>query len=353
MHSKFNLLLQTTCALITGMLIQTAVAQTQPSNSSVGLRFQSPAEKSNGKRIVLIAAEQEYRSEQSMPMLAKILSTRHGFDCTVLFAVNSKGQVDPTMPVYPEKGKENEFQPHNIPGLDQLKEADLVIFFTRLLTLPLEQQKQIVSYIDSGRPMIGLRTANHGFRGRLPYKIDGKQIQFGEQVLGGTFRGHHGNWHRDSTRGDIVETMKDHPILRGVANIWGPSDVYRTFPENGELPRDCTALVNGQPLIGREQGGESNPKKIPLPVIWIKPWKTSGGKLARVFHSTMGSGKDFENEGFRRCIVNACYWCTQLEDQIPSQSDVSYVTPYAPLASGFNYEKLGVMPKMPAEYRIP
>lgn len=41
-----------------------------------------------GKHIVLIAAEQEYRSEQSMPMLAWILSTHHGFDCTVLFSVN-------------------------------------------------------------------------------------------------------------------------------------------------------------------------------------------------------------------------------------------------------------------------
>ena len=52
-----------------------------------------------GKRVVLIAADQEYRSEQSMPMMAKILSTHHGFDCTVLFAVNEKGEVDPTMRV--------------------------------------------------------------------------------------------------------------------------------------------------------------------------------------------------------------------------------------------------------------
>lgn len=353
MYFKKNLLLLIVCTLIAGVPCRPADAQTQSTADAPGLTFRSPPEKRISKKIVLIAAEQEYRSEQSMPMLAKILSSRHGFDCTVLFAVNPQGQVDPTMPVYPKKGKESEFQNHNIPWLEHLKEADLVIFFARLLTLPLEQQEEIVAYLDSGKPIIGLRTANHGFRGRLPYKIDGKQVQFGEQVLGGTFRGHHGNWHRDSTRGDIVEAMKDHPILTGVANIWGPSDVYRTFPENGTLPKDCTALVNGQPLIGREQGGESNPKKISLPVIWIKPWKTSDGKLARVFHSTMGSGKDFENEGFRRCIVNACYWCTQLEDQIPPKSDVNYIDAYAPLPSGFNYEKLGVTPKMPAAYRSP
>lgn len=69
-----------------------------------------------GRHVVLIAAEQEYRSEQSMPMLAKVLSTHHGFDCTVLFGVNAKGEVDPTLPVYPEKGREAEFQEHRSPG---------------------------------------------------------------------------------------------------------------------------------------------------------------------------------------------------------------------------------------------
>src|SRR3954471_23509198 len=95
-----------------------------------------------GKHIVLIAADQEYRSEQSMPMLAKILSTHHGFDCTVLFGVNEKGEVDPTMPLDPEKGKE--LKPHHIPGLEHLASADLVVFFTRLLTLPMEERELIV-----------------------------------------------------------------------------------------------------------------------------------------------------------------------------------------------------------------
>ena len=79
----------------------------QPStNDKQWLTYSGGDGPGKGKRIVLIAAEQEYRSEQSMPMMAKILSTHHGFDCTVLFAVNDKGDVDPTLPVYPEKGKE-------------------------------------------------------------------------------------------------------------------------------------------------------------------------------------------------------------------------------------------------------
>ena len=328
----------------------TAMAQSIP-ESPQWLTYRGKSGPGTGKSVVLISAEQEYRSEQSMPMLAKILATHHGFDCTVLFGVNEKGQVDPTMPVYPKKGEEDKFKSHNIPGLQHLQRADLVIFFTRLLTLPAEQQMHIVRYIDSGKPIIGLRTANHGFRGKLPYKIGGKQVRFGDDVLGGSFRGHHGNWHRDSTRGDIVPSMKDHPLLTGVADIWGPSDVYRTYKEGGRLPDGCTALVYGQPLIGREYGGKANPKKVPLPIAWIKNWQTSGKRNARVFHSTMASAKDFESPGLRRLVVNAAYWCLGMEEKISAAGSVQIVGKYKPLASGFNYKKLGVFPQMPEAYK--
>ena len=303
-----------------------------------------------GKHIILVAADQEYRSEQSLPMLAQILSKHHGFDCTVLFGVNAEGKVDPTLPVYPKKGEEDAFQEHSVPGLEHLKSADLVIFFTRLLTLPPEQMQHIVHYLDSGKPIIGLRTANHGFRRPLPYKVDGKQVRMGK-ILGGTFLGHHGVWHRDSTRGDIVPEMKDHPILRGVTDIWGPSDVYRTYKEGTGLPAGCQALVTGQPLIGRKRGGKSNPKKEPLPVAWITHWQTTGGQSARVFQSTMGSGKDFESAGLRRLVINAAYWCMGMEASISDERSVEYVRPYKPLPSGFNYEQLGVVPHLPAAFR--
>jgi hypothetical protein len=126
--------------------------------------------------------------------------------------------------------------------------------------------------------------------------------------------------------------------------------VYRTYKEGGRLPEGCTALVYGQPLLGREHGGESNPNKEPLPIAWIKNWQTSGGQTSRVFQSTMGSGKDFESAGLRRLIVNASYWCLGLEDEISATSSVDYVGQYKPLASGFDYEKLGVIPKMPEAY---
>jgi len=302
-----------------------------------------------GKKIVLIAADQEYRSEQSMPMMAKILSTHHGFDCTVLFGVNEKGEVDPTMPVYPEKGKE--FTQHHIPGLEHLATADLVVFFTRLLTLPTAERELIVKYVDSGKPIIALRTANHGFHAPLPYTINGRNVNWGVDVLGGTFLNHHGRYHADSTRGIIVQEQKDHPILVGVDDIWGDSDVYRTYKEGASLPPGCTALVWGQPLMGRRHDDPPNPKLEALPVAWFKTWQTSEGKSARVFQSTMGGGTDFENAGLRRLIVNAVYWGAGLEASISGTRSVDIVGTYKPLQSGFNYKELGVVAKPPSAYR--
>jgi len=265
--------------------------------------------------------------------------------------VNEQGLVDPTMPVYPEKGKEKEFRTHHIPGLEHLASADQVIFFCRLLTLPMSEREQIVKYVDSGKPFIALRTANHGFHGALPYKLAGKQVNWGEDVLGGSFRGHHGRYHADSTRGIFVEAQKDHPILRGVTDVWGNSDVYRTYKEGGSLPAGCTALVWGQPLMGRKPDDAPNPKLEALPVAWFKTWRTSTGREARVFQCTMGSGDDFRSAGLRRLVINAAYWGMEMESAITPTRSVETVGPYDPLATGFDYRRLGITPKPVSAYR--
>src|SRR5213595_1501074 len=104
-----------------------------------------------GKHVVLLSGDEEYRSEEALPQLGKILSQRHGFKCTVLFAIDPKdGLINPNV---------ND----NIPGLDALKTADLMIIFTRFRNLPDEQMQHIVDYVESGRPIVGLRTATHAF----------------------------------------------------------------------------------------------------------------------------------------------------------------------------------------------
>jgi hypothetical protein len=299
-----------------------------------------------GKHIVLIAADQEYRSEYSMPMLAKLLAKHHGFHCTVLFSLNKDNDVDPTQKIR----WEDKTVMHNIPGLEHLAKCDLVILFSRLLSLPPEQLQHIYNYLDSGNPIMGIRTANHGFID-WNYTKDGKKIDFGVGVLGGAFRKHHGRWQQDSTRGILVEQNKEHPILKGVRDIWGTSDVYRTYKEDSNLPEDCLPLVNGQPLMGRKHDDAVNSELIPLPVAWVKTWTGNTGHSARVFHTTMGSAQDFQSEGLRRLTVNAAYWCLQLESQIDDQSRMDTVGEYTPPDSGFAYLKLKIIPRKPSFYR--
>ena len=299
-----------------------------------------------GKHVVLIAADQEYRSEYALPMLAKILAKHHGFHCTVLFSLNKNDEVDPTMKIR----WEDKTVSHNIPGLEHLDKADLVILFSRLISLPEGQLKHIYNYLDSGKPIVGIRTANHGFLD-FDYKKDGKRIDFGNDVLGGAFRNHHGRWQQDSTRGIIVEKNKNHPVLKGVTDIWGPTDVYRTYKEGGSLPAECTPLVDGQPLMGRKHDDPINPKLIALPVAWVKTWTGNSGKTARVFHTTMGSAEDYQSAGLRRLTANAVYWCLSMEQQIDPRSSVDTVGSYDPLGSGFDYKKLNIAPRAVEKFR--
>lgn len=316
--------------------------------SDLWLTYSGRSGPGKGKHVVLIAAEQEYRSEQAMPMLAKVLSHHHGFDCTVLFSVNDHGEVDPTLPA-PFKDEDKD-KHHRIPGLQYLASADCVIWLSRFMQLPDDQMQHFHNYFDSGKPLIALRTANHGFWGATRYTKNGKQVSLRE-MLGGTFMGHHGGWHRESTRGVIVAGNKSHPILTGVTDIWGTSDVYRCHKEKFPFPDDCTALVLGQPLINLKPDAPPNDKKEPLPVAWTKTWTGNKGLRSRIFHFTMGSAEDFENAGVRRLTVNAVYWGLGLDRAIDPESSVDIVGKYEPLKAGFNYEKLGVKPRKPSFYK--
>ena len=299
-----------------------------------------------GKRVVFIAAEQEYRAEQSMPMMARLLAERHGFHTTVLFGQRD-GLVDPTEEAPPKDPKA--FQ--TIPGMHLLAEADLAVVFTRFMKLPDEELAHLNAYLDSGKPVLGIRTANHGFRGNWTYKKAGKRVRFGDDVLGGAFRGHYGGWHRESTRGIVVDANKAHPILRGVDDVWGPTDVYRMYDKDKSLPDSCTPLLLGQPLKTLEKDAEPNEKKPPLPIAWTNSWTGNLGKTARVFHVTMGSARDYQSAGLRRLTLNAALWCLGMEAEITDDLDVEIVGDYAPLKGGFNYEQLGVKPRPVSHYK--
>lgn len=299
-----------------------------------------------GKHIVLIAAEQEYRAEQAMPMLAKVLAEHHGFHTTVLFLTNEDGLVDPTLPAPLKEEGAN----MRLPGLEHLADADCLIWFSRFLQLSDEDIQHFYDYFDSGKPIIALRTANHGlWRDNKPYMVNGKRVGLGE-MLGGAFMKHHGGWKREATSGIPVQANKDHPILVGVKDVWGTTDVYRCHKED-TVPADCTPLMLGQPMVSLERDAPPNTKKQPLPIAWTKEWVGNKGKASKILHFTMGSAKDFENEGVRRFTINGAYWGMGMADQITPDRSVAIIGEYTPLKDGFNYEKFGVIPRKASEYK--
>jgi hypothetical protein len=302
----------------------------------------------HGKHVVLVSGDEEYRSEETLPQLGKILARHHGFKCTVLFAVDPKdGTINPNV--------------SNIPGLEALEKADLLVIFTRFRDLPDDQMEHVVKYIESGRPIIGLRTATHAFnigRGKKYAKYSynssdkGFPQGFGRQVLGETWISHHGQHGRQSTRGILTEQRKQHPILRGIADgdIWGPTDVYGVrLP----LPGDSQSLVLGQVLTGMKpddkpvEGKQNDPM---MPIAWTKSYKSASGKTARVFCTTMGASQDFASEGLRRLLVNASYWCLGMDEKIAEKSKVDLVGEYKPTAFGFNGFTKGVKPE---DHKLP
>ena len=239
---------------------------------------------------------------------------------------------------------------HRIPGLEHLATADCVILLSRFMQLPDDQLKHFHDYFDSGKPLIALRTANHGFWGDWKYKKGDQKVSLGK-LLGGRFMGHHGGWHREATRGIVAEENKSHPILQGVTDVWGTSDVYRCHNEKNPFPKDAQLLMRGQPLVDLTREAKPNPKKEPLPIAWTKIWKGNKDLETRILHFTMGSGIDFQNPGVRRLVINGVYWGIGMEDAIHADSSVEIVGEYAPLKSGFGYEKLGVQPHKPAFYK--
>jgi type 1 glutamine amidotransferase len=294
-----------------------------------------------GKHIVLLSGDEEYRSEETLPQLAKILALRHGFKCTVLFAVDSKdGTINPN-------------QRDNIPGLEALRTADLMVIFTRFRDLPDGQMKHIADYVQSGRPIIGLRTATHAFdmkegKSYSRYSWQSKDWEggFGRQVLGETWINHHGQHGKQSTRGIIPKGMEGHPVLRGIkdGDIWGPTDVYEVrLP----LPGDCQPLVLGQVLEGMKPSSApvaGKPNDPLMPVVWVKSYRSGSGKTGRVLTTTLGASQDLESEGLRRLLVNGAYWALGMEEKIDPRAAVGLVGEYRPHPFRFGGLEPGIKP---------
>ncbi|MFC1633686.1 ThuA domain-containing protein [Planctomycetota bacterium] len=242
--------------------------------------------------VVFVTGDDEYRSEITMPFIAQLLGRQKDvkFKSTVLYAVN------------PDIGQRNPKYQKNIEGLKALKTADIAVFFTRFRALPDEQLKLILDYVDSGKPIVGLRTSTHAFRYPVGHKNNKYNDKFGIDVFGQKWITHHG--HKSTTEVSIIPAARRHPILRG---IYGSFPCSSWFYHVEPLVDDCKPLLIGKAVNSNKT---KNQNKYPLtqPVAWTKTYKG-----ARVFFTTLGHPKDFEEYAVRRLLMNGIYWALGVE----------------------------------------
>lgn len=214
-------------------------------------------------RVVVVAAEQEYDAKDILPAFAKEeLETRFGCKCTILTSDSTT----------------------NIPGLDALDSADLLIMFMRRRTLPDAQLKHFRDYFDSGRPVVALRTSSHAFQNWLA---------FDQQVLGCHYQNHYPA--KGTLHVSLAEKAKDDPLTRGVRAFDSDASLYRIAPLT-----DSAAPL----LVGKWDDKPEEPVAI-----------TNTYKGGRIFYTSLGHPDDFKLPAFRKLLVNGVAWA--LDKPVP------------------------------------
>lgn len=326
--------------LLASMFLMSLLANCQSSKQFI--TFEPDNKAATVKRIVLISGDEEYRSEEGLSMMAKLLAKHHNFQTTVLFAINPEtGDIDPN------------YQ-KNIPGLKALEKADLMIIATRFRELPDDQMKYVDDYLKAGKPVIGLRTATHAFKFDDPSstyvkysfnsKTPGWEGGFGRKILGETWINHHGHHGHEGTRGliDGLAERNEHPVINGVKDIWGSTDVYGITA----VPEGAQVMIWGASTSGMTPESPVNWKKSIIPVAWTKNYSYApGSQEGRVFTTTMGAATDLTSVDLRRMIVNAVYWTMHMEDQVNEDLNVKIVGDYDPTAFGFDGYVKGKKPE--------
>ncbi|MBL8825525.1 MAG: hypothetical protein JNM18_00980, partial [Planctomycetaceae bacterium] len=287
-----------------------------------------------GKHVVLLAGDEEYRSEEGLPMLAKILSQRHGFKCTVLFSVDADGTINPD-------------KADSLSHPEALDSADAIVMLLRFRRWPDAILKRFEAAVERGIPIIGLRTSTHAFN-----SIKGdyaKYNDFGKNVLGERWVSHWGSHKREATRGVVEPGAENHVLLRGVKDVFADSDVYEAHP-----PADAKILMRGAVLKGMQPGdaladykkkrstdkAEQGVNDPMMPVVWTREHQHANGKTSKVLCTTMGAATDLQSPGLRRLVVNGVYWGLGLD--VPAAANVDYVDPYQPTMYGFKTYRKGL-----------
>ena len=268
--------------------------------------------------IHIFAAEAEYGAFFSMPMLADILNGRYGFNVSLSYSLDAKGQIDSRVR-------------DGLRGFELLEHADLAVFFTRTKELTKATAEQLQAYLDSGKPIVGFRTANHGFNfpkespdaeylGKEGWTHKGPKLC---DMWKHKFGGHHGGSHRDGylTSISLRGEPREHPITRGFKPYKDPRHLYILLNQPGHEDHTFKPLVYGQALKIFPHKADL-PKTQPTVII-------SEEKRRMVYSSTCGADT-FRYEPARRLAIQSMFWALGLEKEIPADGlDVDFVRPYA------------------------
>jgi putative heme-binding domain-containing protein len=250
-------------------------------------------------RAVFLIGDDEYKTETTLPAFARAELEPLGVRCTFVIA-------DPRTP-------------HDFKGAEALDDADLLVVSTRRRAPKAAQMSLIRKYVESGKPLVGIRTASHAFdaRGKAPAGHT-EWPTFDPDVLGGHYTGHHGNDLLPEVT--LAKGAEGHPILAGVSTpLRGHGSLYKTSP----LAASARALLLGKITTGQGSGPPAEP------VAWVNLIGSS-----RVFYTSLGHPGDFDDGSFRRLLRNAIFWALNREPASGSISTSSRRSPKAASSPG-------------------
>ena len=222
------------------------------------------AEADEPLRVCLVSGSKEYLSHESLAKFQKHLESNYNVRCSRAFAADEKDT--------------------SLPGLENLETCDVMVLFTRRLPLQGKDLERIKMHCQSGKPIVGIRTASHAIQ---------TWLDLDREVLGGNYKGHYGEG--PLTQIEIIEKNKAHPLLEGVTPWKSEGSLYK----NPDVAADVTLLMTGALPEGTRE-----------PITWARTYK--GG---RIFYTSLGHPADFAEPSFRRMLSNAVLWAAKREAQ--------------------------------------
>lgn len=233
--------------------------------------------------LLIVMAEAEYETNQSLPAFAAKQLGKH-FRVSMAFA--------------------DDKDRNSIPGIEAIKDADVVLFSVRRRVLPKTAMQAIRAYVKAGKPVVGIRTASHAFslRGKQPPAGLHDWPEFDADVFGGNYHGHYANDLKSIVT--INQAQRQNPILAGIPDKPFPQaySLYEVSP----LAKKTTVLMTGKI--------EGKPAE---PVAWTFKRK-DGGKS---FYTSLGHKGDFKQREYVRLLTNGIYWAAGLDPADVSVSE--------------------------------